>query len=258
MADDGAMSIAPVPPRPSATLVLLREDDGAQMELLLLLRADRGDQNSARWVFPGGLVDATDSQLRDRFHALDDARASARLGVPAGGLDYWGAALRETLEEAGLLFACDAQGAPVDAARHAGALALWREAACRLPRGQGGAAFAQLLDAQGWRLPAADVLPFAHWITPRGMPKRFDTRFFVAAVPAACAVQVDGVEIVDHRWVGVADLAAQRASVDVRGPTLAVAKDLARLGRVAAVLDWARALGPLEPVPSASMRPISA
>ncbi len=235
-------------PRPSSTLVVLREDAERQVEVLMLLRADRGDQNSSRWVFPGGLVDATEHHLRTRFHGLDDDAASARLGLAEGGLDYWSAALRETLEEAGLLFALDVHGQMVDAAVHADAIETWRDSVHAVPRGQGGAAFAALCEAQGWRLPGADVLPFAHWITPLGLPKRFDTRFFVVAAPPRHEARIDGVEIVDHRWVRVADLAAQRGDVSVRGPTLAVAQDMARLAGVQAVLDWARALGRLDAV----------
>ena len=229
-------------PRPSSTLVLLRQGQAGQVEALMLLRADRGDQNSLRWVFPGGLIDASDGQLRTQFQDLDDAVASARLGVVNGGLDYWTAALRETLEEAGLLLAHDAAGRPVDAAAHAQALQDWRGALHAVPRGQGGAAFAELCRAHGWRLQGDAVVPFAHWITPLGMPKRFDTRFFVAAAPAQ-AVSVDGIEIVEHRWVAVQDLAAEQGGIAIRGPTLAVARDLARHADVDAMLAWARGVG---------------
>jgi glyoxylase-like metal-dependent hydrolase (beta-lactamase superfamily II)/8-oxo-dGTP pyrophosphatase MutT (NUDIX family) len=235
-------------PRPSSTLVLLRDGSAGQVEVLLLMRADRGDQNSLRWVFPGGLVDETDAHARVHYAGLDDMAASARLGIAEGALDYWTAALRETLEEAGVLFALDTAGQPVDAALHAEVLSLWRREAHTLPRGQGGAALAALYRARGWQLPAAALLPLAHWITPLGMPKRFDTRFFVAAAPSRCEVQVDGVEITEHRWVRVADLAAQRGEIDVRGPTLAVARDLARHNSVPAILAWAGALPRFEPI----------
>jgi glyoxylase-like metal-dependent hydrolase (beta-lactamase superfamily II)/8-oxo-dGTP pyrophosphatase MutT (NUDIX family) len=242
------MSSAATPPRSSSTLVLLREGGDRQVEVLLLLRADRGDQNSVRWVFPGGLIDPTDAQARDLCEGLDDAAASARLGVPEGGLDYWTAALRETLEEAGLLIALDAQGLPVDAMAHADMLAAWQKDVHSLPRGQAGAALAALCRARQWRLSAGSLQPVAHWITPLGMPKRFDTRFFVTKAPPRHDVRVDGVEVVEHRWVRIADLAAQLGDVSVRGPTLAVARDLARLPSLDAMLDWARTLPPCEPV----------
>jgi glyoxylase-like metal-dependent hydrolase (beta-lactamase superfamily II)/8-oxo-dGTP pyrophosphatase MutT (NUDIX family) len=241
------MSSEPPEPRRSSTLVLLREV-GRSVEVLMLLRADRGDQNSLRWVFPGGLLDATDAHARSHFHGIDDGAASRRLGVEKDGLDYWTAALRETLEEAGVLIALDAHGPPADAAAHEPAVARWRQRAQELPHGQAGASFAALCAEQRWRLPGSAVLPLAHWITPLGMPKRFDTRFFVCAAPAHCEVRVDGVEVTEHRWVPITDLAEQRSDVAVRGPTLAVAKDLARHATVEAALAWARAIPAFEPV----------
>jgi glyoxylase-like metal-dependent hydrolase (beta-lactamase superfamily II)/8-oxo-dGTP pyrophosphatase MutT (NUDIX family) len=214
----------------------------------MLKRADRGDQNSLRWVFPGGLLDASDADARLHFQDLDDAAASARIATGAGGLDYWTAALRETLEEAGLLLALDAGGQPVDMQAHRGVLQDWRERARELPRGQGGAAYAALCARQGWQLPGRAVHPIAHWITPLGLPKRFETIFFVAAAPAGQAVRIDGDEIVDHRWVPLKDLASQRSEISVRGPTLAMAQELAGFESVDAALAWARALGPLQTI----------
>ena len=103
---------APIPARPSATLLLARDTE-AGPQLLMLRRADRGDQNSHAWVFPGGLLDAADRALHAHCAGVDDASASARLGLAAGGLDHWVAALRECFEEAGLLLAVDADGGDI-------------------------------------------------------------------------------------------------------------------------------------------------
>ncbi|WP_269759185.1 NUDIX domain-containing protein [Variovorax sp. E3] len=96
------------PVRNAATLIVLR--DGARgLEVLMLRRAEKAnDQNSGASVFPGGVIDAHDRGLHQRTTGLDDAAASARLGVAEGGLDYYAAAIRECFEEAGLLFAADA------------------------------------------------------------------------------------------------------------------------------------------------------
>src|SRR5687768_1751191 len=91
------------PPRQAATLVVAR--DGPQgLEVLLLLRAERGDHNSGAWVFPGGLVDPGDREAHAVCDGPDDATLSAALGVPEGGLDPAVAAIRECFEECGLLF----------------------------------------------------------------------------------------------------------------------------------------------------------
>src|SRR5882724_4358667 len=94
-------------PRRSASLIVLR--DGADgLEVLMLRRAEReSDQNSGATVFPGGHLDSADKCAHALCLGIDDARASALLGVAAGGLDYWVAAIRECFEEAGLLFALD-------------------------------------------------------------------------------------------------------------------------------------------------------
>ena len=213
-------------PRASATLVLVRESAAGPFEVLLLQRADSGDQNSLAWVFPGGLVDETDRQLHAHFHDTDDTAASERLGTAQGGLDYFAAALRETLEEAGLLLAVDRAGSAGDSAAHGSLLQEWRERSRGLPRGQGGAAFSALCSAQGWRLGASALHPIAHWITPAGLPKRFDTRFLLALAPASQPVIIDGVEIVDHRWLRPSDLLAPDVGLRLRGPARALAQAL--------------------------------
>jgi glyoxylase-like metal-dependent hydrolase (beta-lactamase superfamily II)/8-oxo-dGTP pyrophosphatase MutT (NUDIX family) len=228
--------------------VLVRDAPHGEVEVLLVRRADRGDQNSHAWVFPGGLIDETDREVHALFRDLDDAAASAQLGLARGGLDYWVAALRETLEEAGLLLAVDGDGRAVEAAPYLPVLNEWRQRSRALPRGQGGAAFASLCTAQGWRLTAQTLRPIAHWITPLGMPKRFDTRFLLAAAPADQAVAIDGVEIVDHRWLRPRELLQSDAQVPVRGPARAVVQALSQHASVGALLAWAAALGPIAPI----------
>jgi glyoxylase-like metal-dependent hydrolase (beta-lactamase superfamily II)/8-oxo-dGTP pyrophosphatase MutT (NUDIX family) len=235
-------------PRPSATLVLVRDAPLGHVEVLLVRRADSGDQNSHAWVFPGGLLDVTDREVHPHFHDIDDAGASARLGVTQGGLDYWAAALRETLEEAGLLLAVEREGRTVDAAACLPLLNDWRKRSRNLPRGQGGAAFAALCSAQGWRLSARALRPIAHWITPLGMPKRFDTRFLLAAAPAGQEVCIDGVEIVDHRWLRPSELLQPAHDMRIKGPARAMAQALAAHDSVGALLAWADGLGPLAPI----------
>ena len=219
------------PPRPSATIVFLREDASRRVEALMVQRADRGDQNSLRWVFPGGLVDATDQCMRARFHLLDDAAASARIGIDAGGLDYWAAALRETLEEARFA-AGRGQGRPGHRRqRAAGSNSILACPGTRTAARRSGTGVCRLVRRARVAPAGPRRASIAHWITPMGMPKRFDTIFFVASAPAGQAVDIDG----DARRppVGADSGAGGRArGVEIRGPTLAVANDLVRFASV--------------------------
>ena len=88
-------SSVPRPIRTAASLILLR-DSAQGMEVLLLRRAEKADdQNSGASVFPGGVVDTHDRSLHLMCKGLDDREASTRLGMPEGGLDYYAAAVRE-------------------------------------------------------------------------------------------------------------------------------------------------------------------
>ena len=88
-----------------------------------------GDQNSGAAVFPGGHLDPADARAHPLCIGLDDAQASARLGIAEGGLNYWVAAVRECFEESGLLLAVDAQGrwADLDAIGDADAVMALRQ-----------------------------------------------------------------------------------------------------------------------------------
>ncbi len=224
------------PPRPAATIVVIR--DGANgIEVLLSRRAERGDHNSNAWVFPGGVVEARDAAAHDCCDGLDDADASLRLGLPSGGLDYYVAAVRECFEESGLLFAradsealVDLDGA--DAAR----LGPWRGA---LHRGEQG--IAELCAREGLSLAVDELVYLSHWLTPLGRPKRFDTRFFIAAAPVAQTAAHDGAELVEQLWIAPADALARSASLKLLTPTQKSLETVARFGTVADAMAWAAA-----------------
>ena len=221
------------PPRPAATLVVAR--DGAQgVEVLLLLRAERGDHNSGAWVFPGGLVDASDAQSRDACTGLDDARASERLNLPEGGLDFHVAALRECFEECGLLFAADERGEAASA-QLARSLQGWRG-----PIHRGEKSLADFARETGVRLDLRRLAYLSHWLTPLGRAKRFDTRFFVAAAPAGQEPVHDGVEMTDHRWMRPSDALAEGDALKLMGPTRATLMTLAEFTSTDALMAWAR------------------
>ncbi|HEX7440251.1 MAG TPA: NUDIX domain-containing protein, partial [Caldimonas sp.] len=203
------------PPRSAATLVVVRES-GRGFEVLLSRRAERGDHNSGAWVFPGGLVDPGDRDAHDCCTGLDDAAASAQLGVPAGGLDYYVAAVRECFEESGLLFATDAHGALVELDTDAAArLTPWRRT---LHRGEH--RLGEFCKEHGVALAVDRLIYLSHWITPLGRPKRFDTRFFLAMAPPVQTAAHDGTEMVEQLWLRPADALLESAALKLLTPTL--------------------------------------
>ena len=224
-------------PRAAATLVVVR-DAAVGIEVLLLRRAERGDLNSGAWVFPGGMVEVGDRDVHAWCAGVDAAAASQRLGLPGGGLDYYVAAVRECFEEAGLLFALDADGAMLSERADAASAEL---AAWRGPLHRGERRLADLCAQHGLRLAMDRLVYFSHWLTPPGRPKRFDTRFFIAEAPATQVATHDDTEMVEQQWMRPADALAQAAALKLMTPTLKTIEAVARFDSVAALLAWARA-----------------
>ena len=166
-------------------MVLRDGEDG--LEVLLLRRNPHSVFVPGAHVFPGGAVEAADGTR----HPVDagaptDAEASERLELDEGGLAFWVAAVRETFEEAGLLFA----DGPVE-----------RADADRRAVDAGERDFAEVCTEHGLSLRLGDLRYFGHWITPPGGPRRYTTRFFVAPAPPGQEHAHDDGEAVDSEWV---------------------------------------------------------
>ena len=193
------MSEKPAIPRPSATVMLVR--DGPQgPEVFLMKRSGFGSFGGLH-VFPGGKVDPGD-RVDPHVWEVDgfgDAEASRILGLASGGLAYWVACIRECFEEAGVLLARRQGGGvlpltdPTRRARFAG----WREA---LNGGEAGG-MAAMCAAEKLTLATDELAYVSHWITPITEPSRFDTRFFVARAPVDQQALHDGHETVESEWL---------------------------------------------------------
>jgi len=222
--------------RHAASMLVLR--DGPQgMEVLLMRRPQRDDDRSAgAYVFPGGVLDPQDAALHPLCTGLDDAAASARLDVAGNGLDYYLCAVREAFEEANLLFAYDASGQIVrlddlgEAVR--GQL---REAAS-----YGGKGVAHVCETLGLTLAVDKLAYCAYWLTPPGLAKRFDTRFFMAILPAGQTAIHDGVEAVEHRWMRPGDAADPAANLTLVNATRRILQSIAHFPTAQACFDYAR------------------
>ncbi len=222
-------------PRPASTILPLRNGrDG--VEVLLVRRNLNSDFVGGAYVFPGGAVDPSDQEIAVLCRGRDDASASTRLALATGGLAYYVAALRELFEEAGLLVA-QARHAESPALTDRVELARWRDelnaGRCRL---------ADVLEGTSLVLDLAGVEYLAHWVTPIGPPRRYDTRFFVAEAPLGQVAGHDDAETVAHRWMRPADAlaAASRGEIAMILPTLRNLELIAPFGSVADVLEWAR------------------
>jgi 8-oxo-dGTP pyrophosphatase MutT (NUDIX family) len=218
--------------REAATVMLVRDDP--DLEVFMLRRNLESTWVAGAYVFPGGAVDPEDRSpaLAARCGDRDDAGASALLGIAHGGLGYWVAAVRETFEEAGVLLARSAaSGAPIDPDSDRWTLR-------RDELNAGTTTFLALVEAEDLVLDVGALHAFSHWITPEGAPRRYDTRFFLAAAPAGHAYLHDDTETVASRWVRPADalVAADDGEIELIFPTRKSLEALSRFDRAADLL----------------------
>ncbi|MET0335185.1 MAG: MBL fold metallo-hydrolase [Rhizobacter sp.] len=225
------LSSAGKPPRPAATLVVVRDSPGG-LQVLLLCRAERGDHNSGAWVFPGGTVDKADRDWHGCCGGSDDVATSQLLGVPEGGLDYAITAIRECFEECGLLFARRGGALVGDDAERLGP---WRA-----PMNNGERSLGEFCAAEGLKLAVDELAYFSHWLTPLGRAKRFDTRFFVATAPAGQTALHDGTEMVGMHWLRPSEALARSDTLKLMGPTRATLNAIAAFDTAEALMAHAR------------------
>jgi 8-oxo-dGTP pyrophosphatase MutT (NUDIX family) len=228
----------PATPRPAATLILVRAR-GHLPEILLLKRSATARFMPNAYVFAGGAVDAGDAA--DDVYGLcapwGDEQAGTRLELPAHGLKFFIAAIREAFEEGGLLLAYDAAGHIVD-------LAGWDGARLHQLRTQmcaGQLSLAALCKLHGWR-PAVDGLAyFAHWITPMHLKQRFDTRFFIARAPAGQRASLASEEMSDLVWRTPAEALAEHSggALLLMHATRSILGEIARFEHIDALFAFA-------------------
>ena len=193
MADDFDPTTVAI--RNAATVMLVR-DAGEGVEVFMLRRTASASFGAGMYVFPGGRVDDADgaAEIEPFCRGLDDADASRQLGIDAGGLAYWVAAVRECFEEAGILLATRRDGSTLDVgdgdrhAVHDGTLSM-----------------VDLCKRDDLVLDLSTTEYVDHWITPMGERRRFDTRFFITEAPSGQDGLHDDKETVESLWVRPAD-----------------------------------------------------
>lgn len=275
LADLEAGRITPAATRDAATVIVLRPapgdgaagdgaaDDGAAdgaagragdhgstgVETLMMRRTAAMKFGPGAYVFPGGSVDPADYGADIGWHGPSAADFGVRLGASeevARALVC--AAVRESFEESGVLFAGSPGGGPV--AETSGPS--WEADRQALIAGE--LTLAELLNRRGLVLRADLLVPWARWITPEGEPRRFDARFFAAALPPGQQVSGHAAETDHVVWVSPADAlsAARAGEMSLFPPTAVTLNDFAA-GAAAGddltvMLGRPRAIEPVQPV----------
>ena len=219
------------PALPSATILMLR-DGATGLEVFMVKRNYQIDFAGGALVFPGGKLAVGDSDpalVNHIYGAADLTPDQIALRV---------AAIREAFEEAGLFLARPIGGKDfIDAAR------LNEIHHYRGLLDSGEVDIGAMLAAEDLILDLAALVPFAHWVTPVMMPKRFDTHFYLAAAPSTQIGAHDGQESVDSIWIGPRQALDQAAAgqMTIIFPTRMNLQKLAQHETVADAITAARA-----------------
>lgn len=242
---------APVAPRRAATVVLLR-DGAAGVQAYTVRRAATMAFAAGMHAFPGGSVDPRDAEVALDWVGPTPAEWAARLGLDgdvAAARGVVSATVRELFEETGVLLAgAGADGAVVGDVSGDD----WEADRRALARHEVG--LAELLAARGLRLRGDLLRPWARWITPEFEPRRYDTFFFLAALPDGQVTRDVGGEADRTDWLRPADAVAEHAAgrMAMLPPTAVTLAGLAELAaggdRVGALLSADRPGGAIVPV----------
>ncbi|HVF06105.1 MAG TPA: NUDIX hydrolase [Frankiaceae bacterium] len=222
--------------RHAATVVLLRDGD-AGIEAYLLRRVGSMAFAGGMYVFPGGSVDPRDGDADIAWEGPTATEWAAPLSADERlARALVAAAVRETFEESGVLLAGPSRD---HVTRVEDARGHWaHEQAALLDRS---ASMAEVLARNGLVLRADLLRPWAHWVTPEIEPKRFDTRFFVAALPEGQTPVHFGGES-DHSEWATPRVAVERHAAGELGmlpPTVFTLAELGAYDTVAAVMEAA-------------------
>ena len=213
--------------RPSSTVALVRHSsDGPE---IFMVRRHETSSFGAAHAFPGGVVDAEDSEIYDFCQGLTSTEANFRLGVESDGLRYFSSAIRELFEESGVLLAdlsmVDENLTAVRDALNDGSLS-WAEwvTSSRLP------------------LYCGQLHYFSHWVTPETQAKRYSTRFFLAQLPDGQIAEHCGGELTASCWATANDIlaAGRRGDLKLHHPTIKTLESIARHKTMENLVDWAR------------------
>ena len=186
-----------IPLRKAATIILVREKNSV-LEVYLLKRSSKSAFMGGLYVFPGGVAEPEDFGFESWISHIDLSwdRIEQQLGGDTISTDdilgFSIAAIRETLEEAGVLIA-SGNGRPEQV--------FDRFATYRLKRDLPNDWFRIKIAEENQTLSLSELGRWSHWITPKLMKKRFDTRFFIVFMPEGQTCVPDNLETERGIWL---------------------------------------------------------
>ena len=181
-------------PRRASTVMLVRDGD-AGPEVFMLRRVSGMEFAPSMMVFPGGGVDERDSEARLPWAGPSPAEWAERLGCsPAEAQMYVAAAVREVFEECGVLLASRSASGPLARVDDPE----WRD--IRLGLVDRRLSLAEVLHDRGLVLRSDLIVAKAHWLTPVFEPRRYDTWFFAALMPASQVADGETTEADHADW----------------------------------------------------------
>jgi 8-oxo-dGTP pyrophosphatase MutT (NUDIX family) len=220
-------------PRYASTVVLLRPDEDGSFEILLTRRPPEMRFLGGFYVFPGGTVHKEDYSARilDRCRGLSGADAQKILGDrhdPQVAVGHWVAAIRELFEEVGVLLCESGSGAQIDLRDETTKekFEIHRQAIVREELD-----FGEFLESEGLYCDLSRMIYFFHRVTPEFYPMRFDTRFYLAPLPAHQTPLSRSEEVTHSLWIKPAEALSQvdRHDFPILPPTTTVLEDLAEI-----------------------------
>jgi 8-oxo-dGTP pyrophosphatase MutT (NUDIX family) len=186
----------------AATVILLRPAQPRGMEVLLTRRPDKMAFLGGMYCFPGGTVEKEDfsSAIFRRCHGLSPTAARKIIGAhfsPKEARGLWVAAIRELFEETGVLLAITADGSIAAMDRDRNRSLAEKHTALIARR----LSFSALLEAENLCCDTTQLAYFSQWQTPSQFKVRFDTRFFLASVPAEHSPLAASPEVAHSLWL---------------------------------------------------------